>query len=175
MADLPPLAPASWRRKLAKDLEADVVEYLAEAEDWGVIPEVRSVRIRPSVAILRCQGAQAFHVDIEFPRFTHLLILQSDGYMVEGGMWREPFKADAPGTVICLDTHIFHALRTPDQDGPEQLQEAVTYAEPYPRAWAAIALEGWVALTPSQAREAFHNALTFDAERLYAEINRSQL
>jgi hypothetical protein len=169
------LIPVHRRRRLAQGFREDVREYRREADDFGVMPEVRAETFGPGLKALRCLGAQAFHVDTEFPRFSHLLILRSRRYMVEGGNWSEPFVADQPGDVICLDTHMFHALRTPDEDGPEDLQEAVVYPTPYPHIWTAISMESWIDLRPAQAQIAFQNALTYDPERLYAKLMGDQL
>ncbi len=156
--DLLGSVPKAWRGKLVEVLLADGREFRAAQEsEVGYFPEVRSSIMRPGLSLLRCWGEQPYHVDMEFARYTHLLILRSGRFKVVGESGDSGYAFDWAGRLICLDTHRFHALVSHDS-GAEPRCELEW------RCWAAVALDSWVALEPAQARAAMVEALNFDAK-----------
>lgn len=140
--------------------QANFVTY--DAGDGLYEPRVGSVRnLRPQLELIHAQGPLAFHVDTTFPRYTYLMILRDGGLMVEGGAWL-PFSVTLPGTLVCLDVHRNHGLRTAYYDDPAQMQSAEDIDAPYEKGWAALALNFWAEVPPLLARQAFAAALLHD-------------
>ncbi|UTU09582.1 hypothetical protein CcrBL47_gp296 [Caulobacter phage BL47] len=116
--------------------------------------------VNPGMSLIVTKGPAQYHTDGSFPRFFYLLILHSRSYCVDGGMWPEPFEADQPGDLICLDSHRHHGLRASWHEGPEDLQpEACRTDRVIPNFWLALSMESWASWTPEQTITAYDRGL----------------
>lgn len=170
------VVPKAW----IEEATEKVVKDIRSGRKYHRTPEISSFHpfirdgesVNPGMSIITTCGAARYHTDASYPRFFYLLILHSRSYCVDGGMWPEPFEADQPGDLVCLDAHMEHGLRAQWSAGPQDLEyDACRLDRVLPRFWMALSMESWALLTPEQAIAAYdrglrHNRSLFDLNAL---------
>ncbi|AXQ69868.1 hypothetical protein HOU03_gp400 [Caulobacter phage CcrSC] len=172
-----PLIPRPWLQEAAETVRAEWSGLRRGHHEPSITsyqPFVRDVpahqKLNPGLSFIYTNGVAQYHTDGNYPRFFYLLILHSRSYCVDGGAWPEPFAADRPGDLICLDSHLEHGLRAKWLDGPEDLDpEEMNVNRCLPNFWLALSMDSWALLTPEQTIMAYSRALEHNNKNMPAQ------